>query len=305
MSDVAPIRLDAAEGIELLRGFGSRAELSIPDELREHSDCPEIRLESVFAEASPHMSLVLVHRVDLDAPRTTVPPTSVVKYSSRRYSVVDCESVKLGTAQHFRDFPGEPAGIRDQSEARYVESLHSYLAEWNPEALSSDWLQFADGSVTSQSDGSWFFCASLPPRTLSERAMSELEFGADCLTDLGDPAGFARELGSAFAQMTPAPPIALEEWFARLQDHALRTQSNFERVVHVRHGQVVYTVDHEKHIKHIPVQHRAGAVAFVKHPDYAHQREYRFAVSTIGKPAQDKLMAPVTEQIRSLATIVP
>ncbi|WP_419933248.1 hypothetical protein [Candidatus Poriferisodalis sp.] len=306
MSNAAPIRLDTPEGVELLAAHGSRVEVSISDDLREHSDCPEIRLESVFAEAKPYLSLAFVHRVDLDAPHTSATPASVVKYSARRHSAIDAECIKLGTAQYYRDYPGDATGIRDPDEARYVESLRSSLAEWNPDALDNGWLRHViDGSVAYQGDGSWFFCASTCPRTQRERAALENEFEADCMTDLGHPAGFAQELASAFAQMAPAPPAALGEWLHRLQEHALRTQTNFERVVHVCHGPVVYTNDHERHIKHLPVQHRASAFAFVKHPRFARQREYRFTVSTIGKPAQDELLVRNTQPLKDRSTIVP
>lgn len=295
----------AEELFEILRADGSRAEAAVPPELQEVSDCAEMRLQSAFIEAKPHPCLVLVHKVELDASRAGSTPTCVVKYTPERHSPALSDNVKLGTARYYRGYGGEAPGIRDEREARYVESLRSTLEEWNPDALTGDWWRFVtDGSVTYQGDGSWFYCAALPPRSPPEPAAMEQEFGADCMTDLGEPAGFARELGSAFAQKLPAPPVTLDEWFHLLQDRWLRSQSNFERVVHVHHGHVVYSDDYEELVKPVPFQHRARVFPFVKRSGYAHQREYRFTVSTIGKAAQDELLVPVTDQLRDLVTVV-
>ena len=54
----------------------------------------------------------------------------------------------------------------------------------------------------------------------------------------------------------------------------------------------------------VPLLHRAAAIPFVKSLDYTHQREYRFTVSTIGKPVQETLLVPTTPELKELATEV-
>ena len=65
---------------------------------------------------------------------------------------------------------------------------------------------------------------------------------------------------------------------------------------------VVYTDNPEPLIEAVPLHRQAAAIPFVKSPDYAPQQEYRFAVSTIGEPAQETLLVPTTPELRALAT---
>ena len=124
------------------------------------------------------------------------------------------------------------------------------------------------------------------------------------MTALGEPSSFARELGSAFAQISPTPRVSLDEWFWRVQHDMLHSQTPFEQIAHVYHGPVVYTDHAESLIEAVPLQFRAAAVPFVKRSDYTTQREYRFAVTTIGTPTENRLAVPITTQLRSLCTIV-
>jgi len=126
------------------------------------------------------------------------------------------------------------------------------------------------------------------------------EFEANCCTRFEDPVALAREIGSAFAQMSPAPPTVLYERFHHVQESMLRNRSSFDQIVHVRHGPVVYTDEAEDLIESVPLHLRSAAVPFVKSAEYAYQREYRFTVSTIGSPARDVLRVPVTSELRSL-----
>ena len=261
---------------------------------------------------------MLVYSVDLGQQGAEGHMGPVVKYSLTKYALANAERLKLATAQHFRDYAGSGSGVRDENEAVYVESLRSYLRKWNPEALPllkpSRGIARVDsqaitvgivpsGSVTYRVDGQWIFCTSFSPRSRGERIQMCREFDADCATWYSDPAELACELGSAFGQMSPAPPVVLDEWFHRFQDSMLRSESSFDRVVHVRHGPVVYTDDAESLIEAVPLNLRSAAVPFLKSTEYAHQREYRFTASTIGTPAQSILLVPVPTELRTLSTV--
>ena len=80
------------------------------------------------------------------------------------------------------------------------------------------------------------------------------------------------------------------------------SETPFKRVVWVTHGPVLYTDSAEPLIEAVPLRHRAAATPFIKAPDYKNQREYRFTVTTIGKPAQETLLGPTTPELRELAT---
>ena len=146
-------------------------------------------------------------KVRLDPRLVTVAPRSVVKFSPSQYSLATHAAVKLATAEQYREVEGDGVGIKGPDDAVHRESLRGYLDRWNPSALRS--LPGSDkisGTVMYQSDSSWLFCTSLPPRSLSDRRALEADFDADCMTDVSDTAAFARELGSAVAHMSPGPP---------------------------------------------------------------------------------------------------
>ena len=160
------------------------------------------------------------------------------------------------------------------------------------------------GSVRYQMDGSWLYCTAFRPGSRSERALMQSRFDGDCMTALGEPSEFARELGSAFAQLSPGPKVSLGEWFHQLQYEMLRSQTPLNRIVYVNHGPVMYTDDAESVIEAVPLLYRSAVVPFVKGIDYADQREYRFSVSTIGTPIENLQTVPITTNLRSLSRIV-
>ena len=310
---------DADAMLEILRERELRAEIAVTAELREHLGCTQIRLESGFMEAKPSPSQVFVRRVDLDSQRSTDPSQGIVKFSPRKFSPATYGSLQLGTPQYYREYEGRGCGIQDQHEAVYKESLHSYFGKYNPDALAmletrSETFTTGrttltanvalSGSVTYKVNGSWLFCTAFHPRSQSERALIQSQFDGNCMTALGEPSEFARELGSAFAQLSPGPKVSREEWFHKLQHQMLRSHTPFKRTVWVSHGPVVYTDDAESLIEAVPLLHRAVAVPFIKRADHVDQREYRFSVSTIGTPAEKLLAVPITPQLRSLSRIV-
>lgn len=301
----------------ILREQGLRASTSLPDELRDHTACAQMHVHSGFIEAKPLAALVLVHGVDLAQQGDEAHVGPVVKYSPSKYALASTEHFQIGTAQHYRDFVGGATGVRDEQEAVYVESLRSYFGKWNPEARArlQPWRSTTSvgsqpvtveivpsGTVTYRVDGQWIFCCSIGPQSHAERTRMYREFEANCITHFHNPEELACEVGSAFAQMAPAPPVLLDEWFHQVQDSMLRTQSSLDRIVHVRHGPVVYTDDAEAMIESVPLHLRPAAVPFVKSTEYTYQREYRFTVSTIGAPATDVLLVPVTAELRALGT---
>ena len=305
--------------LAILREHGLRAETAITAEVREHLGCAQIRLESRFLEAKPLPYQVFVRRVGLDPRGLTEPAQGIVKFSPRRFSPATYDSLQLGTPLYYRGYDGEGSGIRDEAEAVYVESLRSVFAKYNPEALAMigtwsgtftvgnrkvTWEVKTSGSVTYQTNDSWIYCTARHPRSRSERALMQSKFDGDCMTALGAPSEFARELGSAFAQLSPSPKVSLDEWFYQLQHDTMLTETPLKRIVYVCHGPVVYTDNPESLIETVPLQYRAAAVPFVKGADYADQREYRFAVSTIGTPTENLLAVPITTKLRSLPRIV-
>ena len=310
---------DVEAMLAILREHELRAETTITAELRAHLGCAQIRLESGFLEAKPLPYQVLVRRIDLDPQGLTEPTQGIVKFSPRRFSPATYDSLQLGTPLYYRGYDGEGSGIRDQDEAVYVESLHSFFGKYNPEALAMlgtwsgtftvgkrkvTWEAKTSGSVTYQMNDRWIYCTARHPRSRSERALMQNKFDGDCMTALGAPSEFARELGSAFAQLSSGPKVSLGKWFYQLQHDMMLTETPLKRIVYVCHGPVVYTDNAESLIEAVPLPYRAAAVPFVKGTDYADQREYRFAISTIGTPTENLLAVPITTKLCSLSRTV-
>ena len=229
-----------------------------------------------------------------------VTPDSIVKFSRSEHSLVHHPTAQLATAEYYRRFEGDGGGIQDPDDAVHRESLRRYLHRWNPDALGGlPRRSGVSGTVTYQTDSSWLYCTSLPPRSPNERIVLEADFEADCVTAIADPAAFARALGIAVAQMSPAPAVAREGIFRWIQDRLLRA-NGVEQIVRVDHGPVVYADDAEDLIEAVPLQHRAAAIPFAKKPWFAHQREHRFVVTPTGTPSQQILRVPVSDGMRRL-----
>ena len=81
----------------------------------------------------------------------------------------------------------------------------------------------------------------------------------------------------------------------------MRSDSSFDKIVHVRHGPIVYSDDPEHVIETVPSHLRSVAVPFLKSTSYAHQREYRATISTLGTPLENELLIPVTNNLRALS----
>lgn len=307
--------MDEEAFIAHIREHGSRAESTIPAALSELIDCEQMTLESTFIEAKPEPTIVLVHRIDLGQGDFQDDLTSVVKYSPAHYAPSRAEHLKIATARHYRQFEGGGPGVRDEHDAVYQQTIKSYFERWNPDALpllspfsTSITVESQEynvdvvpsGTIDRAADSQWIYCTTLEPRTDAEQASMFKEFDADCMTRIQSPPDLARELGSAFAQKSPQRHVTIDDEAQQLQIDAMKNQSPFESVVHVYHGPVAYTDDPERLVEPLPPILQGSAVPFLKSPGFAHHREYRFTISTIGTPAEDVLYIPVTEEIRAL-----
>ena len=283
--------------------------------MRELLDCEQMELESVFVEAKPNLTMTLVHRVELGQGDIQERPSSIVKYSPARYAPARTERLKIATARHYREFEGGGPGIRDEHDAVYRQSIKSFFERWNPDALTllapfsttftADSRDYTvevvpSGTVNRAADGEWIYCASLEPRTKAEQDMMFQEFSADSMTRFQHPTDLARELGSAFSRSASAFPVTFDTDVDQLQISAMREQSSLEKIVHVYHGPVAYTDDPEHLIEPIPSLLQGSAVPFLKSPEFGHQREYRFVISTIGAPNEEVLYVPITDDLRDL-----
>ena len=155
------------------------------------------------------------------------------------------------------------------------------------------------GTVNRPADGQRIYCPSLSPRSDNGRARRCQQFSADDITGFGEPLRLARALGSIFGQVTPVAPVSFDSELYAYKPPFLREHSPFKCMVHVLHGSVAYSDRPEELIEPVPPHPQPTVVPFAKPSDFAHQREYRFTISTIGSPADDVLFVPVTEEPRA------
>ena len=263
-------------------------------------DCEQITVESAFVVDPPVRSLVLVRFVCVDQSLRAARRHPLVKFSHPDHAPDCAPSLLLATAGFYRQRGEDDAGLGDTLEASYVADLADYLAKNHTTLPASAGL--VTGTVTSRADGSWMFCTSLRPESSAGIERMRRRFDKRAATRIDTPSEFACAWGRAVAQMA-ALPTTERDVLAVIQ-HAQLSAAGFERMVRVDHGPVAYPADPKRLTESVPQLHHAAAVPFIKRPTYSWQHEYRFTVSTNGKPSQDQLRVPIRPRLCSLTTIV-
>jgi len=150
----------------------------------------------------------------------------------------------------------------------------------------------------------WVFCTSISPDTDAEafELARRIDPDYDTATDILDSEAFATRLGIDFAIALDLPRHVESQ---SALDLVTLAQSRFQKIVHVRHGPVVYE-DHsgvvrtEQDFRAFDHGHTAG---FVKRCAFSHEQEYRFAVSTFAQKTKEIFCLPISGDLRELSKI--
>ncbi len=280
--------------------------LTFPAESMAKLESPGITVESAFVNDCAKRSMVIVQRVALNDGLSLSKPPTLVKYSERQFALAHSRSIQLATPRFYRNYPGEDLGIRDEKEASYVKrvDLKWFLDTYNPQPLSFE-MAPDQGSVelTYARDDCWLFCTSVKPST--ERRVRQLgrqlSVDYDCATVIDNASEFARELGATFGTHITGVDLKLDGRDILAREGMMRELG--ETTVRVCHGQVVYTDDPAAIIESYPEEWRGAIVPFLKRPQYAYQREYRYIVVTYGGALEQKLVLPVSDDLRALTEV--
>ena len=255
---------------------------------------------------------VLVHRVNLGS--TTAPQGQVVKLSERRFAPYHARKIRLATPAHYRKSEGVDPDIADPHDGLLTKDatpwVRQELALREPGSFIHD--QSASLTYSSAPDEPWVYCTSMSPRSRREATDLRARFPKyDALTVIRDPASFAMRLGIDFAiRIDKSEHVELD----RVDEEAYRRsrytvslwegEHRIDKFVRVYHGPVVYedlsgVVASREDFVDFSMVPRGW---FTKKTRFSVEREYRFAVSTLGRPRKETLRLPISEELRALAT---
>ncbi len=274
--------------------------IKIPDDLQLKWGCREITLESSTMNGRASRAHILVHRVNL-ASSLFLAKSQITKYSLKEFAIPRAKCLRLATPEYYRNYEGDACGIRDEMEGRYQEDIRTYLTRSG--TLDAVRSSMVSGHVTHKFDDFWMFCTSQEPMWTREREHLRMEFKANCDTTIEEPSEFARVLGEDFAAHWSWSDVCLNPLVDVFYKNAAINEQSCDKIVSVYHGPVLYTDEATKFVGSIPLQHRAAAVSFVKRQNFAHQREYRFILQSIGSPKNIEHFVPISSKLRRLTTI--
>lgn len=157
----------------------------------------------------------------------------------------------------------------------------------------------------------WIFCTSIYPNNeLKFRKLRHsLSTTYDAVTEILGPDAFAVQVGVDFAiNLNKAEHVTLnlveELSYVRssITTSLLKDSYKIEKIVHVYHGPVLYmdqsvAVESSEDFSSLPDRYK---VCFTKPIPYPHQMEYRFAISTFGKPKLGEFNLRITDGLKKL-----
>ena len=264
----------------------------------------------VFDHERRRVHQIMIHRIDYRA-RRAPGVGSVVIFSEREYAPHRAPMLKLGTPSHYRDSHQLKAGIQDPQDGLLKRDLTPWAADWAKQGAPSVNVRSASISFAAVSEP-WIRCASHYRSTTELRRLRDhfsSSYGYTDATAVHDPAGFALRLGIECAlQLDKRSDVKLSaiERFVYEQS-SCRTDlwegsHPIDTFFNVYHGPVHYT----DYSGRVTTQEEwsdpfAGPMAwFTKEPDLQDQSEYRFAVSTLGRPVEECLLVGISPELRAL-----
>lgn len=236
-----------------------------------------------------------------------LPTDNIVVFSKYDYAPVRTKRIKVGTPKHYRESDNLKNGILDP----YDGTLTLEASGW-ASTITGDTVK---GTISFVSFGEpWIFCGS---HHQSKDELQQLwnhfrcEHGYSEATQIHDPDLFAAWLGIDFA-LTLDKKIDIE--LNHLHKH-IYAQTNYrtslwkgegpiDSIVHVYYGPVRYEdVSGQIDTQDQFFNPNAGPRAwFTKKVGFEMQREYRFAVTTIGNPVRPEHFIAVSPELRALTS---
>ena len=241
------------------------------------------------------------------------PAGNLLKFTKRKYAPFLAEKLKLATPEYYRKYEGPGRGVADPKDG----CLTKDATPWMTKALEVPGIDALGVSLNLRADITfaspeepWIYCASIQPDGASPMRELRSEFlQYDAVTAIGDRQAFARQLGIDFALSLDR---AKHVHTSILYDSACARSSyttnlwegrrNIDKFVNVYHGPVRYEDQSGvlETVEDVVDLHGAQRAWFTKRTKFLRQREYRFAVSTLGTPRKSKFKVTVSDEIRRL-----
>ena len=272
------------------------------------------QVASLLDPAQQSESRVFVRRVN-DSLGVTPYPRSVLKFSESVHALTTHDEIQLCTLTHYRKGEGLDPAIRDPEEGQLTMDFHTWLKELKgssgngiTHSLDNSVLRHGKGHVTLvPARDRWVYCTSLLPQSNREWKVLQAEFfhrkrdcNYDTATLIHDADAFALELGIKAAERID-PLVDLKQ---DVLDRTYCSANAVKNIVCVDHGPVVYeqrsgTPDPHTRSSNLT---RTQDPCFLKNAKYSAEREYRFAIWTLGAPSVPRLTLDISSHLQDLVS---
>ena len=274
-------------------------------------------------------NLISTIHVDLRSPDERTPIGAVVKYSEAQFAIERSRTVQVARPPFFRkkgetqiydeceNLVTKKTVVRREAPAELQEASIQALSKIVDEAAESVGLTMLSKDITMRdatitdtdehtiewgNDDFWIYCTAMEPTTDDEHQalLASLDSEYDPSgTYILSPRTFAQMLARAYAGHYSAIYDSEDPF-----EHTIGGRfvgNTYHRKIGVIHGPVLYVDDpYEVCASALNAQHpivRTMLPIFVKHKDYAAQREYRFVIPDKRQPEVLSKVMPVPPEL--------
>ena len=242
-----------------------------------------------------------------------VPVKSLLKFTKREHVPCRAPYIQLVTPAGYRSDEGLDPGLADPGDG----CLTKDATPWAANALVTGGNVASGISVSLKAqitfaspEEPWVYCTSIKPDSHLAMQGLKAEFPQyDTVTEIGDPHAFARQLGIDFAlrldkkkDVRISPLQELVYMQSNYTTSLWKVSGSIDKFVSVYHGPVRYEDQSGviETMEDVVDLYGAQRGWFTKATQFAGEREYRFAVNTLGIPKESKYFVPVSDEIQKL-----
>jgi len=254
--------------------------------------------------------MVFIHRVNCGSPAHPR-VGSLVKLSHSRYAPHLARELRLATPAYYRRSESPDSEPMDPHDGCLTKDATPWARQELPRTAGSVIPDLgASLTFSSSPDEPWVYCTSISPASNREATDLRAQFPKyGALTVIKDPASFAVRLGIDFAiNLDRSKHVELDpidEWAYQQSRYTVglwEGEHQLDKFVRVYHGPVVYEdqsgfVESTDDFVDFSMVPRGW---FTKKTRFSSEREYRFAVSTLGRPRTETFKLSISDELRML-----
>ncbi len=253
---------------------------------------------------------VIIHRVNCGS--SALPRGgNVVKLSPMRFAPHRAPELRLATPAHYRKSESPDSEPMDRHDGYLTKDATPWA--WDVALRTAgSFIHDLSASVTFSSapDEPWIYCTSIAPASDADMERLRARFPRyDTITSIRDPEAFAMQLGIDFAtsvdkskhvELGPLDELAYRR--SRYTVSLWEGEHRIDKFIRVYHGPVVYEdrsgiLESMEDFVDFSMVPRGW---FTKKTSFSDEREYRFAVSTLGRPRTETFKLPISDELRML-----